>query len=854
MEKALLARISHHVVKNPHRVPTAVGVNPEEVRPLNPENIRGSEVHFSLSGEKCRLVKNMASALFSAITLLMSIGLQCPAADIAHAVKMDLRVVPSFEAASFYAKYDGWPAPAACVIEFRRKGDARWINTFPPSHVDKEKLFKGSVVNLVEDADYELRATLLDIRDAAIGSATFPFKTWNSTPPIARVINVRNLPKGPLNIDGVKGSPDGWIKYLGDGGTVIEGGDKENQAVFVKASAYLIFENLKVIGGKRHGFHLSRSSDIRIINCEISGYGRTGTQKIKKDGKYYDEKGRPINNDAGVCIADSGHVVVERCFIHDPRGAANAWRYSHPAGPNAIYIRATGGTVVRYNDFIGSDRHRWNDVIEGYENGEASGGFARDADIYGNMLAFGNDDCIELDGGQMNVRLYKNRLEGSLCGVSVAPCILGPSYIFRNLITDLGDEDHAVGAAIKCGGGGTFSHGRINLVHNTCVTRGSGIAGCGFGYDQNRAMFLALSRDNIICTSSPIIDSAANPDNDFDYDLLSNLGDNVGLVRAAPGAEKHAIIATPAFRNQASGDFRLADNSRGRGEATAVDNFSIKTLDDKADMGAFDDPSLKFLPFRPIPLVPDKTRIAMTADLKSGSLPTAKLTIKVDNADKTWTRKFRVAKNDPFDWLTVTPATGVFKKDDTVEFTVGLDPSKLTPGLKKAIFLVRLEDGYSVPVSCYISVYGHAFEKSMAAREMPGADAFAKVEDPGAVHGHGSCLSFGGSGKPQKVLTLDAEIPADGDYYLFARVKCPNPIGAHDSMFIAIDNGPLQRNDIYGMNSWHWASLSGEGGGRNYYKYGVRLARGRHTIKLAPREPLFLDAVFLTSDPVPPET
>ena len=65
----------------------------------------------------------------------------------------------------------------------------------------------------------------------------------------------------------------------------------------------------------------------------------------------------------------------------------------------------------------------------------------------------GEDDGMEIDGGQLNSRVYQNRIERFYCGVSLAPNQTGPSYLFRNLIVNLGttynDRNYT---ALKIGG------------------------------------------------------------------------------------------------------------------------------------------------------------------------------------------------------------------------------------------------------------------------------------------------------------------------------------------------------------------------------------------------------------------
>ena len=69
-------------------------------------------------------------------------------------------------------------------------------------------------------------------------------------------------------------------------------------------------------------------------------------------------------------------------------------------------VHVVRNTVIRYNEFIGSDAHRFNDAVEGWGNFHPRGGFNQDAEIYGNFMIFCNDDNIELDVGQQNVLCF----------------------------------------------------------------------------------------------------------------------------------------------------------------------------------------------------------------------------------------------------------------------------------------------------------------------------------------------------------------------------------------------------------------------------------------------------------------
>ena len=100
------------------------------------------------------------------------------------------------------------------------------------------------------------------------------------------------------------------------------------------------------------------------------------------------------------------------------------------------------GYVIRWNDLTGSDEHRFNDVIEACYNKANFGGTGFDADIYGNMLYCSEDDSMEVDSSGRNVRVFDNRFEQYHNGISVAPIVMGPVYLFRNLVVNAGDSQN----------------------------------------------------------------------------------------------------------------------------------------------------------------------------------------------------------------------------------------------------------------------------------------------------------------------------------------------------------------------------------------------------------------------------
>lgn len=598
-------------------------------------------------------------------------------------------VVPTFESAGFYINAVG--EGTHVDVAYRKLGSEEWKKALAPIYDADRLQSRGSIVGLDENTAYEIQVTLR--ADGASGEVLeTSFATWDPEPRIARVVSIDEVyTEGQLLIYQWIGEEDGWIKIVGDGTTVIDGGYLVEETVLVASSRYVILENLIIRGGRRHGMHITNSEHIRVINCDIAGYGRRGTQD-PKTGLYHDEHGERINYDAGIKLWSSGNLVLERNYIHDPRNTANPWTgptwdWTHPAGPTAVHVGSKGSIVMRYNDIVGSDDHRWNDGVEGVSNKSPDGSFYRDSDIYGNLFLYGNDDSVELDGGQMNVRFYGNRVEGFRSGVSTVPNKLGPCYIFRNLMTHLGDEMGVVGSAVKSG---DDSPGRQLIFHNTMSATGNTERGF-------RRLINLTTRNNIFIDFESGGYASNNPPglagNDFDYDLMGSTAtpDGKGVLDAVSGWEANGILGLPDFEDERHGDFRLKPTSLGVDAGEVIPNFSDSYHGAGPDMGAFEVGEQRLMPWRPIDAELDKQRLTVWSGIpKTVTLHIGKL--------KGGSQAFSIKKNDCFDWLKVEPASGVLSSNSAATFVVTVQPENMKRPLEKGAFLIKLDDGYSIPV------------------------------------------------------------------------------------------------------------------------------------------------------------
>ena len=153
-----------------------------------------------------------------------------------------------------------------------------------------------------------------------------------------------------------------------------------------------------------------------------------------------------------------------------------------------------------------------------------------DTDIYGNLCDGITDDAISLDGNAANMRVWNNTIVRSQTGISITPILIGPVYIFRNVIYE--PELHWTGACrwVK---GGESSTGYVYFYHNTVVlddrvaeADGKDCPvnyGLSTGQGRGSNSINVFVKNNIIETDGPV----ASPDQSIpwpkmDYDLIYN--------------------------------------------------------------------------------------------------------------------------------------------------------------------------------------------------------------------------------------------------------------------------------------------------------------------------------------------
>ena len=743
----------------------------------------------------------------------------------AVASALTVEVVPTFASASIYlhdAESDEH------TVRYRAAGSDTWLDAVPLVSTENNPAARLSLMGLQEDTEYEVRVLA---GDQPVG--TTQFRTLSEKVPVAKTIVLDSVPA----VIRENGTADGWIRYVAKEPLVAPDGSPI--AIHVVRSSYILLEGITVSGGDDHGIVLDNSEHVRVVNCDISGWGHTSDPNYLRHGRSYDSEGKLINNLAAVYIRESGNVVVEHCYMHDPVGCSNSWAFAHPSGPNAIYVNAAGNTIVRYNDMVGSDQHRWNDVIEGYYNGKPEGGFHRDADIYGNVFLYGNDDAIELDGGQMNVRFWGNWIEGTFAGVSTAPSFYGPSYIYNNVTLNLGDNLGLSGSTLK-NNYRQMEEGSIFYFNNTSLS-GKGIS--GFGKEKgvlpqvrvfNNVMDLQGSTYSWWMIENGRVENNVIWPEDGSYREYL-----VELLEASSGGNQD-VVEKPVFEDPSTGDYRLAADSPGVSVGKQVSGFPYPGTT----------PGIwGVLPLRPTSLSLSTARVDLTRET------TATVTVSLEEGAP---QSFRILKNTAFDWFTVESDAAELVGGEKVQLTVTLTEEPTRAGLRGA-FLVKLEDGNSRPV---IVTAGER-EGYLLTEDLPGVVEIAEAEDFQNANLFQKSSYSGASARrvlilPEstnreldrdKVMSYTFQIPADGIYYLAARYLAQVPSGSHNSFYLSLDGKEFTRVDMRGTDAWSLAGISPHKGRRGYYEP-LELKEGLFTVFVSPREGLILDSLILVETPV----
>ncbi len=326
------------------------------------------------------------------------------------------------------------------------------------------------------------------------------------------------------------------------------------------------------------------------------------------------------NNVVGVGMKRGADFnTIQRCEFEDLALAEWNWSAvkSGVAGyeGGGIYVYGSDqpnrGNVIRNNRFVNTfdGAHLYSDNLSGPTT---------NMDFYDNTILNCRDDGVETDGAGSNNRIYGNRIEGFLTGISVAPAAIGPTYIFRNVLSQWRTVGEFTGYPIKFNSGSSFDTRYVYLYHNTCHTDVPGQN--GFLFKRYSRWSDIFSRNNIYAGTTTALESQSsrNPV-DFDYDnlwttragrLVRWAGANhatIASFAASSGQLQNGLASPPEFGDQDSGDFTLQATSPLIDRGVLIPGFNDAFLGEAPDMGAFEfEPPP---PAAPLPALVERVRV-----------------------------------------------------------------------------------------------------------------------------------------------------------------------------------------------------------------------------------------------------
>jgi parallel beta-helix repeat protein len=363
--------------------------------------------------------------------------------------------------------------------------------------------------------------------------------------------------------------------------------------------------NLVTIPARTTWLYIEQKSNLQIRGLEFCYYGLNLSHRaIYIDGGDSNVIDRCYfhHNGIGVALKRAADFnTIQNCTFTESPSATWSWHAvkdsdtDYEAGGVLIYssTETNRGNVIRHctftNMFDGS--HLYSDTATGP---------TENLDFHNNVVEHCADDGIETDGAGSNCRIYFNRFHDFLTGISVAPAAIGPTYIFRNILSDWRSSEEFAGRPFKFNISSSLAIEWIFLYHNTCITSVPGQYGFWFGpYSKWTNV---ISRNNIYAGTDYALENQTTVPNtaDFDYDCLHTTKsppvirwagvnyNSLNQFAAATTQETHGVTNQPVFLNPAAHDYYLPANSPLIDKGISIPGINDDPVGPAPDIGALE--------------------------------------------------------------------------------------------------------------------------------------------------------------------------------------------------------------------------------------------------------------------------
>lgn len=385
----------------------------------------------------------------------------------------------------------------------------------------------------------------------------------------------------------ISGDASNYVRFLGS--ATVDGGASATQLTI--SGDYLWIDNLtfgEITIVDDIVDITSTASNVWITNCTWSNHGASASG------------GENIG-----CLQINGSAtnvfVLDNSFTR-----TTAYNATASNNPNVIKAGGISDLVIDGNTWSGN----W---LHGFDTGGDALG--ENVDISNNSMkrtnpSFVGGQAIELDGNAVNVAVWGNLIGPDDTSswnqsISWAPIIVGPVYVFRNIV--FGDQDYWG----KTGNGGD---GAFYLFHNTMILNNEGIGesreGINGGGDQEtcpttQALWMY---NNIIHTRISAFSKYRVSAATIDYNMITTEttpltwfyngsgvkeDNDTWADHQADGFDANGLNSAATFVNEASGNLHLVEGSTGIDIALEIKNFNDADsfwplFGSSPDMGAFE--------------------------------------------------------------------------------------------------------------------------------------------------------------------------------------------------------------------------------------------------------------------------
>jgi parallel beta-helix repeat protein len=246
----------------------------------------------------------------------------------------------------------------------------------------------------------------------------------------------------------------------GEGDVMVDGDCKRNFGINVPTGSDVTISGITISNTIGAGVMIGNGDEDDPLPSHVTVDSMTIYNFDCEEGDVQYQSGIAVWN-AACCITLTNNEITYR-YHGDAHGRGDGiWFKSNSEKPSG------GGHHIADNTIVGG----W-DGIGGENEDDPHGTFDGNTTVEGNHISNCWDDGIQVEGGDENVRVQDNEIEGCGTGIAFAPAMTGPLYVEHNYIHDLRLGLYENLFCYKIGNEGA---GTVYLRENLCRTDGDGL-------------------------------------------------------------------------------------------------------------------------------------------------------------------------------------------------------------------------------------------------------------------------------------------------------------------------------------------------------------------------------------------